>query len=178
MEHRTLDEIRPVAQVIPFGAASSKMSRRQRLERWATVLERYEGRLTPLIRIEYLPERERAPRHARAMDALTSRLLSRSYRGGPVPSQKATASANSCDNDFDLYAAEPAGEWPLSDRAASDNAPAPIEQRMATCSKRRPQRQLRAHCFSHAQTAPRWGCGEALPTGQRQCLQEHALSQA
>ncbi len=61
MEHRTLDEIRPVAQVIPFGAASSKMSRRQRLERWATVLERYEGRLTPLIRIEYLPERERAP---------------------------------------------------------------------------------------------------------------------
>jgi hypothetical protein len=59
MEHRTLDEIRPVAQVIPFGAASSKMSRRARLERWATVLERYEGMLTPLIGIEYLPERER-----------------------------------------------------------------------------------------------------------------------
>ncbi len=59
MEHRTLDEIRPVAQVIRLGAASSKMSRRERLERWATVLERYEGRLTPLIRIEYLPERER-----------------------------------------------------------------------------------------------------------------------
>jgi hypothetical protein len=59
MEHRALDEIRPVAQVIPFVAASSKMSRRERLERWATVLERYEGMLMPLIRIEYLPEPER-----------------------------------------------------------------------------------------------------------------------
>jgi hypothetical protein len=60
MEHRTLDEIKPLAEVIPFRATPSKMSRRERLERWATVLERYEGRLGPLIRIEYLPERERA----------------------------------------------------------------------------------------------------------------------
>jgi len=35
------------------------MSRRERLERWATDLERYDGRLKPLMRIEYLPEQER-----------------------------------------------------------------------------------------------------------------------
>src|ERR1700716_168616 len=43
------------------------------------------------------------------MDALTARLLSRSYRGGPVSPPKAAASANCCDNDFDLHAAKPAG---------------------------------------------------------------------
>jgi hypothetical protein len=46
MEHRTLDEIKPLAEVIPFRATSSKMSRRERLERWATVLERYQGVLS------------------------------------------------------------------------------------------------------------------------------------
>jgi hypothetical protein len=59
MEHRTLDEIKPLAEVTPFQTTSSKMSRRERLERWATVLERHEGTLVPLNRIEYLPERER-----------------------------------------------------------------------------------------------------------------------
>jgi len=60
MKHATLDEIKPLAEVIPFPATSSKMSRRERLERWATVLERYQGSLRPLLGIEYLPEREYA----------------------------------------------------------------------------------------------------------------------
>jgi hypothetical protein len=60
MKHATLDEIKPLAEVIPFPATSSKMSRRERLERWATVLERYQGSLRPLLTIEYLPEREYA----------------------------------------------------------------------------------------------------------------------
>jgi hypothetical protein len=60
MKHATLDEIKPLAEVIPFPATSSKMSRRERLERWATVLERYQGSLRPLLRIEYLPEWEYA----------------------------------------------------------------------------------------------------------------------
>jgi hypothetical protein len=57
MQHKSLDEIRPVAQVIP--AEAGKMSRREKLERWATVLESYEGRVRPLLRIEYMPEQER-----------------------------------------------------------------------------------------------------------------------
>lgn len=60
MEHKTLDEMKRVAQVIPLGTAPRKMSRRERLERWATILERYEGRrLRPLMRVEFLPEQER-----------------------------------------------------------------------------------------------------------------------
>lgn len=60
MEHKTLDEIKRVAQVIPLGTAPRKMSRRERLERWATMIERYEGRqLRPLMRVEFLPEQER-----------------------------------------------------------------------------------------------------------------------
>jgi hypothetical protein len=56
MEYKTLDEISRVAQVESgFGT----MSRRERLERWATVLERYEGRLRPLRRIEYVSKQER-----------------------------------------------------------------------------------------------------------------------
>jgi hypothetical protein len=60
MEYTTLDEIKPLAEVIPFPTTSSKMSRRERLERWATVLQRYQGSLHPLIGIEYLLEPERA----------------------------------------------------------------------------------------------------------------------
>jgi hypothetical protein len=60
MKHATLDEIKPLAEVIPFPPTSSKMSRRERLERWATALQRYQGSLRPLLGIEYLPEREYA----------------------------------------------------------------------------------------------------------------------
>jgi len=60
MEHRTLEEIKRVAEVSPSDPAQRTMSRRERLERWATVLERLEGKhLTALRRVEFLPEEER-----------------------------------------------------------------------------------------------------------------------
>ena len=58
MKYRTLDEIRPVAEVVPIGP-TARMLRRQRLERFATVLDQYKGPLRLLSRIEYLPESER-----------------------------------------------------------------------------------------------------------------------
>ncbi|MFZ5790999.1 MAG: hypothetical protein ACOY3L_09895 [Pseudomonadota bacterium] len=57
MEHKTLNAIRSIAGVIPF--ASQRMTRREKLERWATVLERHTGKLRPLIRVEFLAARER-----------------------------------------------------------------------------------------------------------------------
>jgi hypothetical protein len=60
MEHTTLDEIKRSAKVSLFPATPSKMSRRERLERWATILEQYEGSLRPLVGIEYLSKQERA----------------------------------------------------------------------------------------------------------------------
>ena len=61
MEHRTLDEIRRTALTAPFETPTTRMTRRERLERWAIVLERHGGPLMPLMRVEYLPE------HARRM---------------------------------------------------------------------------------------------------------------
>jgi hypothetical protein len=59
MKHRSLDEIRPVAEVIPCGPESLRALRRNRLERLATVLEQHNGSVRLLSRIEYLPEEER-----------------------------------------------------------------------------------------------------------------------
>lgn len=62
MEHRTLDEIRHEASVLPFGQSapvSPRELRRARLERFATVLERHSGPVRALTRIEYLPDSER-----------------------------------------------------------------------------------------------------------------------
>jgi hypothetical protein len=61
MEHKTLHEIDQVAERLPSGDAFGPMSRQQRLERWATLLEQHEGRpMRPLLRVEFLPEHERA----------------------------------------------------------------------------------------------------------------------
>ena len=57
MKYRTLDEIRPVADVRP--AASPREIRRRRLERLAQVLERHEGPVRLLSRIEYYPDEDR-----------------------------------------------------------------------------------------------------------------------
>jgi hypothetical protein len=59
MEYKTLDEIGRVARAVSLESGIGRMSRRERLERWATVLERYEGRLRALMRIEYLSQQER-----------------------------------------------------------------------------------------------------------------------
>jgi hypothetical protein len=60
MEHATVNNLKRSAKVTLFPATPSKMSRRERLERWATILEQYKGSLRPLIGIEYLSNQERA----------------------------------------------------------------------------------------------------------------------
>ncbi|MBX6424432.1 MAG: hypothetical protein IRZ09_00685 [Variibacter sp.] len=62
MKHRPLDEIKNEANVTtlaPYAPKSARTLRRERLERFATVLERHEGPVRLLSRIEYLPESER-----------------------------------------------------------------------------------------------------------------------
>ena len=60
MEHKTLSEIRDVAHVVRGWGTAKKLSRRERLERWAAVLERDPARpLKPLVRVEFMPKRER-----------------------------------------------------------------------------------------------------------------------
>ncbi len=59
MEHRTLDDIQRVADAVPLETAVPRMTRRERLERWATLLEQYRGGLVALMRIEYLAPEER-----------------------------------------------------------------------------------------------------------------------
>jgi len=60
MEHRTLDELKTVAAVTRLRSTGERMSRRERLERWASILERDETRLLrPLLGVEFLPKQER-----------------------------------------------------------------------------------------------------------------------
>ncbi len=59
MEHRTLDAIKRTALTTPVETSTAKMTRRERLERWAILLERHRGPLMPLMRVEYLPEEAR-----------------------------------------------------------------------------------------------------------------------
>ena len=57
MKHHRLEELGAVAEVVPFNI--TKMSRRERLDRWANLLDRIPGKLNALTRIEYLPAAER-----------------------------------------------------------------------------------------------------------------------
>lgn len=60
MKHENLDALRQTADVVPVGAEGKIMTRRERLERWATLIERHQGPLRPLARVEYLPADQRA----------------------------------------------------------------------------------------------------------------------
>ena len=60
MEHKTVSEMRGIAEVLPHRLRFSPMSTRERLERWAEALERQRGRhLRTLFEIEYAPPGER-----------------------------------------------------------------------------------------------------------------------
>jgi len=62
MEHKPLDQIRSEAKVVPFvprSKESSRLLRRQRLERFAALLDRHDCPVRLLSRIEYLREAER-----------------------------------------------------------------------------------------------------------------------
>ena len=61
MEHKTRDEIREVANIVPSCLQPRPLSKRERLELWAEALEREGGRrLKTLYQIEYAPPAERA----------------------------------------------------------------------------------------------------------------------
>jgi hypothetical protein len=65
MEHKTLDEIRDVADIQPSSLGSRPLTKCERLERWAEVLERQGGRrLKTLFEIEYLSRAEWAAKRA------------------------------------------------------------------------------------------------------------------
>jgi hypothetical protein len=60
MLHQGLDELRLKADVIPLKTERPRMTRGERLERWAAVLEQHPGPMMPFIRIESYswPERK------------------------------------------------------------------------------------------------------------------------
>ena len=61
MEHKTRDEIRDVADILPSGLQARPLSKRERLELWVEALEREAGRrLRTLFEIEYAPAARRA----------------------------------------------------------------------------------------------------------------------
>lgn len=57
MKHQKRDELGGVAEIVSF--EQKTMTRRERLERWADVLDRNPGKINALTRIEYLPLSER-----------------------------------------------------------------------------------------------------------------------
>jgi hypothetical protein len=58
MKHESLDALRQTAEVVPV-VEGKPMSRRERLERWADLIERHDGTIRPLSRVEYVPADER-----------------------------------------------------------------------------------------------------------------------
>ena len=53
MKHELVDDLKSKAEIV-FPKTEVKMSRRERVERWATLLENHQGRLLPFLRTEYL----------------------------------------------------------------------------------------------------------------------------
>jgi hypothetical protein len=59
MKQRSLDEIRRIAEVVTVGPETARARRRERLERFAFLLESYDGPLKLFSQVEFLPERDR-----------------------------------------------------------------------------------------------------------------------
>lgn len=69
MEHKTLEKIRDVADILPNWLSPHPLLKSERLEHWAEALEREGGRrLKTLFEVEYAPPGERAA--LRADDSL------------------------------------------------------------------------------------------------------------
>ena len=65
MEHKTRNQIRDVADILPSCLQARQLSKLERLELWVEALEREGGRrLRTLFEIEYLPAAERALQRA------------------------------------------------------------------------------------------------------------------
>ena len=58
MKHQAIDELRANAELVPEGRAG-RLSRRERIERWADLLEAHQGALRPFIRVEALSRHQR-----------------------------------------------------------------------------------------------------------------------
>jgi hypothetical protein len=54
VKHELLDELKSKAEIVFSKTEVKKMPRRERIERWATLLEHHQGRLLPFLRTEYL----------------------------------------------------------------------------------------------------------------------------
>jgi hypothetical protein len=61
MQHRTLDQLRPVADIVPAAEVSRRMLRRRRLERLAELLAANPEPLQLFHGIEYVPLEDRPP---------------------------------------------------------------------------------------------------------------------
>ncbi len=71
MEHKTLDKLRDVAEIVPNWLEARSLSRSERLKCWAEALEREGGRrLSTLFEVEYQSPAKRAA--VRADDSLLS----------------------------------------------------------------------------------------------------------
>jgi hypothetical protein len=55
VKHELLDDIKSKAEIVFSKAETGKMSRSERIERWASLLEQHQDRLMPFLRTEYLP---------------------------------------------------------------------------------------------------------------------------
>ena len=58
MKHQNIDQLGVIAEIVQF-KPQEKLTRRQRLERWADMLDRHPGKLNALIRIEHMKPTER-----------------------------------------------------------------------------------------------------------------------
>lgn len=54
MKYEPVNELGSKAAIFPATKSARKLSRRERIERWATLLEEHPGRLVPFVRTEYL----------------------------------------------------------------------------------------------------------------------------
>jgi hypothetical protein len=59
MKYEHVDKLGSKAVIFPWETGGKKLSRRQRIERWATLLEQHEGRLVPFVGTEYLSNEAR-----------------------------------------------------------------------------------------------------------------------
>jgi len=59
MKHQSLDVLKLKADFVSLEAGHLALSRLERLERWASLLERHQGRLMPFLQIEAYPRAER-----------------------------------------------------------------------------------------------------------------------
>ena len=59
MKYEHVDELGSKAAIFPSKMEVRKLSRRERIERWATLLEEHPGRLMPFVRTEYLSQTAR-----------------------------------------------------------------------------------------------------------------------